>query len=133
MVWSQLMKGLFLCLALLAACRRAPPGISVARSGGDYLFRFDRCGPAEEDWRIMNLDLYPVGESEALCSLVLTHDPRMTIAGQWRYGDVPPAYKKKRCDPLAPGRLYRMEVTHATLEFQVTPDGAVKILSTSCR
>ncbi len=80
----------------------------------------------------MDLNVYPLGSAAPVCSLALTHDPHMTITGEWRYGEVPPAYKQKRCDPLTPGR-YRMEVTHATLDFELAADGQVRARSTSCR
>src|SRR6266540_4149937 len=102
----------WLLVVLAASCRRKPP---------------------------RDLAVYEIGAqdggtapSELICSLALTHDPRMSIAGEWKYGDIPPAYKRKRCDPLAPGHAYRMEVTHATLDFKVATDGDVAVLSTAC-
>jgi hypothetical protein len=124
-----------LCLALLclvaAGCARKPPAISVVRQGSDYLFRFAPCGP--DPARIMDLALSEVGADQPTCSLVLTHDPRQTITGEWKYGQVPPAYKKKRCDPLLPAHRYRLEVTHATLDFELNATGAPTTLSTACR
>src|SRR6266540_1318377 len=134
----------WLLVVLAASCRRKPPsdlavGIAVDRRGPDYVFRFAQCGNGEEPSRVMDLDVYEIGAqdggtapSELICSLALTHDPRMSIAGEWKYGDIPPAYKRKRCDPLAPGHAYRMEVTHATLDFKVATDGDVAVLSTAC-
>jgi hypothetical protein len=127
------MRHWLLVLCLAGCARRAAP-VSVVREGGDYLFRFGHCGDGEEAGRIMDLTVYPIETPDRpVCSLVLTHDPHMTIAGQWRYGEVPPAYKKKVCDPLPPGHRYRLEVTHATLDFEVGPSGEVRALATSCR
>jgi hypothetical protein len=126
--WS----GLAVALLLAGGCRAAvPAGISVVRRGGDLVFRFGPCGGGDEQARIMDLNVYPLGSAAPVCSLVLTHDPRMTITGQWRYGEIPPAYKAKRCDPLGPGR-FRMEVTHATVDFELTADGQVLTRSTAC-
>jgi hypothetical protein len=127
-----------LLLGLMAAgCARrhpSPAGIAVLRQGGDYLFRFSGCGGGQEPARIMDLNVYRVdGGEPPVCTLVLTHDPHMTIAAQWKYGEVPPAYKKKRCDPLVAGHRYRVEVTHATLDFEVTAGGDVRALGTACR
>jgi hypothetical protein len=120
-----------LCLVTAGCHRRPSAGISVVRQGSDYLFRFAGCGEGPEPARIMDLDVS--SGDQRVCGLVLTHDPRMTIAGLWKYGDVPPAYKKKLCDPLAPGHRYRIEVTHATLDFEVKPNGDVTTLATACR
>jgi hypothetical protein len=119
-------------LFLAAGCRRTPPAaISVERRGADVVFHFAPCGAPPA--RIMDLTVTEAGAATATCSLVLTHDPKQTIAGQWRYGDVPAAYKKKRCDPLLPGKTYRLEVTRATLDFRIAPDGAVAAIAASCR
>jgi hypothetical protein len=131
-----MLKALSLLVALVgltaAGCRRTPaPPISVARHGADLVFRFGACGQPPQ--RIMNLVVAEAGAAEPVCNLVLTHDPKMTIAGEWRYGDVPPAYKSKRCDPLVPGRSYRMEVTRATLDFQLGREGEVTATGSSCR
>jgi hypothetical protein len=118
--------------ALSVGCRhRAAAPIAVARRGADLVFRFGPCGDPPQ--RIMDLTVTEAGAQEPACNLVLTHDPKMTIAGEWRYGDVPAAYRSKRCQPLAPGRTYRMEVTRATLDFQLASDGAVTTLATACR
>jgi hypothetical protein len=125
--------GLVMAVVGLAAggCRHRPaPPISVERRGGDLVFRFGPCG--EPPRRIMDLTVTAAGAQDPACNLVLTHDPKMTIAGEWRYGDVPPAYRKKRCDPLGPGR-YRLEVTRATLDFELGGDGTVMALASACR
>jgi hypothetical protein len=129
------MKLLSLLVALvgLAAggCRHKPaPPLSVERRGSDLVFHFGPCG--EPPWRIMDLTVTAAGAQDPVCNLVLTHDPKMTIAGEWRYGQVPPAYRNKRCDRLVPGR-YRLEVTRATLDFELAGDGAVTALATACR
>jgi hypothetical protein len=144
MISRRLLAWLLILLAV--GCRKKPPGdtapptgIAVVRRGADYVFQFAHCGNGEEAARVMDLDVYEMSEGDAggaspsICSLVLTHDPRMSIAGEWRYGDVPAAYKKKRCDPLAPGRAYRMEVTHATFDFKLASNGDVAAISTACR
>jgi hypothetical protein len=113
-------------------CRHKPaPAIVVARRGTDLVFRFGPCG--EPPQRIMDLTVTEAAAQEPVCTLVLTHDPKMTIAGEWRYGEVPAAYRSKRCDPLAPGHRYRMEVTRATLDFELASDGAVTALASACR
>jgi hypothetical protein len=118
-------------LTALGCRHRTAPPIAVDGRGADLVFHFGPCGPPPQ--RIMDLTVTEAGAQEPVCNLVLTHDPRMSIAAQWRYGEVPAAYKNKRCDPLVPGHSYRMEVTRATLDFRLDGGGAVTALASACR
>jgi hypothetical protein len=129
------------CRHKRAEAEEAINGITVARHGSDYVFRFGHCGNGEEPMCIMDVDVYEIHDRDAaippealsVCSIVLTHDPRMSIRDDWKYGDVPKAYKLKHCEPLQPDHMYRIEVTRATLDFRIEKNGDAVPLASSCR
>jgi len=136
---------LVLCLFLAVGvdCRRfrvSDPGlkIGVTKTGGEYFFSFRTCRGqrVEIPWINVSRRVSCAKNGSTQCEVAVTDASITGISDHWRYGEVPPGYVVKKCEPLQAGYTYEIQAAGAAggdRTFTLKQDGDLIVGPDSCK
>jgi hypothetical protein len=143
MIWRvkfALVFGLFLVAGV--DCKRfrvSDPGlkIGVTKTGGEYSFSFRTCRGqrVEIPWINVSRRVSGAKNGSTQCEVAVTDASITGISDHWRYGEVPPGYVVKKCEPLQAGYTYEIQAAGAAggdRTFTLKQDGDLVVGPDSC-
>lgn len=120
--------------------RMADPGleIDITKAGAEYLFTFRTCKGqrVEIPWiHVSRRDGGAKVGGTTQCEIAVADASVTGISNGWRYGETPPGYVVKKCDPLKAGASYEIQAAGAAggdRVFTLRQDGELKLGPSSC-